>query len=112
MKHYRTVQSLKKKLDEMELKYGKKFTIDHGIANYAYDHYQYNSPCSDNAWTESITLYVVDFWNGKVIEYMTLTDRDLRKPTRKELEWCYMGINASWEKEFPTILEIREYEAW
>lgn len=111
MQHFRTPESLKKKLDSMIKKYGNEFTIDHGIANYQFDHYEYYEPRWENSWTSCIIIYVKDFWHkDEVVEYGRYTEADLCKPTKYDLAWGYFEkYRAVWEKEFPTILEIREY---
>ena len=100
--NYRHCTSVARKLDSLVKKYGT-ITIDHGIANYEYDHYEFN-----DRWNKSMTIYVKDFnHNGKVIEYMTFTDDMLRKPIKDdfyvELVSCY------WEKEFPKIFVVYDY---
>lgn len=109
--HFRKPESLKSKLDTLVKKYGtNKITIEHGCACYEFHHYDYEEPSWKNNWESTITIYVVDFWNGKVVEFGTYTEKDLAKPTYDELDWgCYDKIFTFWEKQFPTIIEIREY---
>lgn len=106
----RTVKGLKRKLLSLEKQYKKEeISIDHGVAVFGYDHFEYIEPTFENHFTESIIIYVKDFdFNNRIIEYMTLTDENLRKPNGDK-DYYKEFVTCIWEKEFPTILYIREY---
>jgi len=107
MIRYRTPENIKKKID-MLIRDHKKISIDHGIACYEYDHYEYIEGSYKNNFTPQLDVYVKDFWNnGNVILYMTLTADNMRKPTKND--WFTELVSCTWEKEFPTILNIKEY---
>lgn len=106
--HFRKPESLKSKLDILVNKYGaNKITIEHGCGCYEFHHYDYEEPSWKNSWESAITIYVIDFWNNKVIEFGTYTEKDLAKVDKN---WGYWGqVYTKWDKEFPTIIEISEY---
>lgn len=106
----RTVKGLKRKLLAMEKKYKKEeISVDHGVVNYGYDHFEYEEPNFQNHFTESITIYVQDFDKNKsIIPYMTVTDRHLRKPNG-EKDYYREFVCCIVEKEFPKIIYMREY---
>lgn len=110
MIRYRKPESVKKRLDIMKknLKENENISIDHGVAVFKFDHYEYKEPSFENNFESSLIIYVEDIWSDKIIEYMILKERNLRKPT--ENDWFVELVHCSWEKEFPTILNIREYE--
>lgn len=104
----RKIASLKNRLDYMEKVFNKDFSIDHGIANYAYSHYEYNSPSVENNFTESIDLYVHEYTkNDPVIFYMTLTDELLRKPTKADEHKEF--VDAYYDSNYPSILVVSDY---
>lgn len=110
MIRYRTPESVKKRIDAMQkkLKADEQISIDHGVAVFKFDHYEYEKPSFKNNFESSLTIYVEDIWSDKIIEYMVLKESNLRKPT--ENDWFVELVHCSWEKEYPTILNLREYE--
>lgn len=107
--HFRKPESLKSKLDTLVKKYGtNKITIEHGCGCYEFHHYDYEESSWKNNWESAITVYVIDFWNGKVIEFGRYTERELSKPTEYDC-YNYDKVYTRWDKEFPTIIEINEY---
>lgn len=112
-KNFRKPESLMKKLNMLEKKYPGEISIDHGIANYRYHHYEYEPATCDNGFVSSLTVYVEDFNNNdKVIPYMTVTEENLRKPTAADREYGVKGdlIECYWEKQFPSIIVMFEYD--
>lgn len=102
----RTPESVKKKLDSLQNKY--HVTIDHGVANYEFSHYEYNEPSFDNHFTSSLDIYVKDFdKDNSIIFYMSITEDKLRDA--KKDDWYTDLIWCSWDKRFPSILYIRDY---
>lgn len=106
---FRKPESIKARLDIMEKKIGKeKMCIDHGVVNYAYSRYEYEEPCCKNNWVSKIYIYVYDFDRNKTeILDMILTEKNLRKPTKDD--WYVELMHCSWDKRYPSLLEIREY---
>ncbi len=107
--HFRKPKSLKSKLDSLVKKYGaERITIEHGCGYYEFHHYDYVEPSWKNNWEESIIIYVKDFWNNnKVVEFGEYTEKNLAKINDN---WGYYGqIYTKWDKQFPTIIEIDEY---
>ena len=105
-KSFRTPESVKAKIDNM-LKKGE-VVLDHGICAYEFDHYEYEEASWKNGYTSSLSIYYKDFDVNKTVRlYLVLTEKNLRKATKTdyfvELVDCY------WEKEFPTLLNMREY---
>lgn len=106
--NYRKARTLKNKIDTLVKKYNK-ITIEHGVANYEFSHYEFTEGNYRNKFEDTIVIYVVDFWNGEIIEYMTLTDEMLERPTEEDYEWGFGDfVSAKWDKRYPTLLEIRE----
>ena len=105
MRRYRTIDGVKKKIDLM-LRNGE-VVLDHGIASYEFDHYDYEDGVLD--------IYYKDFDANKTIKlYMRLTENNLRKPKKDpwgDYEWGEF-VDCHWEKEYPSLLYMREYEAW
>lgn len=108
---YRKPESIKTRLDLMEKKIGKaNIIIDHGVASYSYSRYEYIEPSFKNNWTSSISIYVYDFDKDNTeILYMTVTENDLRKPNKDD--WYVELVHCSWDKEYPSVLYMREYTA-
>ena len=106
---YRTPESVMKRLDAMQkkLKENEHISIDHGVAVYKFDHYEYEEPTFKNNFESCLIIYVEDFWTHKIIEYMRLNESNLRKPNKDD--WFVELVHCSWEKAFPTILNMREY---
>lgn len=108
IQYIRSCKSLKRRLDIMIKKYSKEISIDHGIACYGFDHYVYEEASFENDYTEKISIYVEDFdRDNTIIEYMNVTDDDLRRPKKSEYGEF---VSCSWDKRFPNILFMREYE--
>ena len=110
--NFRKPESLKNKLDTLIKKYGnEKITIEHGCGCYEFDHYEIEEPSWKNHWESAIIIYVKDFWNNnKVTEFGRYNETNLAKPTLDELRWgCTYKQFTKWDKEFPTIIEIRDY---
>lgn len=108
IQNIRSCKSLKRRLDIMIKKFPKKISIDHGVACFGFDHYVYEEPCFENDYTERITIYVEDFdRDNTIIQYMSVTDDDLRRPRKSEYGDF---VSCSWDKRYPTILFMREYE--
>ena len=113
MRRYRTIDGVKKKIDAM-LRKGE-VVLDHGIGSYEFSGYSYEEPSFDNGFEAKLHIYYKDFDVNKTERlYMTLTDNNLRKP--KKLSWGDYEhgefVNCYWEKEYPTLLYMREYETW
>lgn len=107
IQYIRKCTSLKRKLDAMIKKFPEGFIMDHGVCGYLFHHYVYKEGDFENNYTERITIYVEDFDSKKsIIEYMSVTDDDLRRP--KKDDWGEF-VSCSWDKRFPSILEMREY---
>lgn len=107
--HFRSPKSLKNKLDLLIKKYGiQSITIEHGCACYEFHHYDYIEPNFENGWEESIIIYIKDFWNNnKITEFGRYNEKNLAKIDKG---WGYYGqIYTNWDKRYPTIIEIQEY---
>lgn len=99
---YRTPKSVKKRIDIM-LRKGE-VVLDHGVGAYEFDHYEYDER------NETLDIYYRDFDKKKTVKlYMRVTENNLRKP--KKDEWGEF-VACYWEKEFPTLLCMREYDSW
>lgn len=110
MQRFRSPESLKRKIDSLVKQYGsERLTLDHGIGNYQYSHYTYEDASWKNKYKSSITIWYIDFDKNKTVKpYMTLTEDNMRKPNKND--WFVELVSCIWEKEYPTLLEIREYE--
>ena len=106
-RRYRTPESVKKRLDLM-IKKGE-VVLDHGIGSYEFDHYDYYEPDWSNNFESKLVIYYKDFDVNKTVrEYMTVTKNNLRKPTEDDIfDWF---VDCYWEKEFPTLLYMKEYQ--
>jgi len=109
MRHFRTPESIKAKLDVMEKQIGAdNICLDHGVGAYQYSHYVYTNANYSNKWTSQITIYFVDFDLNKTVRpFITVTANDLRKPNKND--WYVDLVSCYWEKEFPSLLCIKEY---
>lgn len=105
VRRYRTPESVKKRIDCM-LRNGKVI-LDHGIASYEFDHYDYENGILD--------IYYKNFDVNKTVRlYMRLTENNLRKPKKDswgDYEWGEF-VDCYWEKEYPSLLYMREYDSW
>ena len=109
MIRYRTPDSVKKKIDAM-LKKGEVI-LDHGVGAYEFDHYEYDPPGFENRWQSRLDLFYKDFDKAKTVRlYMSLTENNLRKPNKDD--WYVELVTCKWDKEFPTLLEVREYTVY
>lgn len=106
---YRTAKSIKRRLDVMIKRYGEnKITIDHGVANYEFDHYEFTKGSFKNNYVDTIEIFVRDFdRDNSVISYMVASEESLRKPNKKD--WFTNLIHCSWDSKYPTILYMRDY---
>lgn len=108
IKRYRTPESVKKRIDCM-LRNGE-VVLDHGVGAYEYDHYDYEEPTFENGYCSTLNIYYKDFDVNKTVRlYMRLTENNLRKPDKDEYGEF---VDCYWEKEFPTLLFMREYGSW
>lgn len=106
IRRLRTPESIKKKIDSM-LRKGE-VVLDHGVGAYEFDHYEYEEGNYDNSYTSSLKIFYKDFNKEKTPRlYMIVTENDLRKP--KKDDWYTEFVDCYWEKEFPTLLYMREY---
>ena len=106
MIRYRTPESVKKRIDTM-LKKGE-VVLDHGVASYEFDHYEYEEPSYDNHYIAKLHIFYKDFDVNKTVKhYMTVTENNLRKPNKDD--WYVELVHCSWDKRWPTLLEMREY---
>lgn len=106
MIRYRTPESIKKRIDTM-LKKGEVI-LDHGVLACEFDHYEYEEASWENNYTSKLHLFYKDFDTNKTVRYyMTVTENNLRKPTKND--WYVELIHCSWDKRWPTLLEMREY---
>ena len=104
MIRYRTPESIKKRIDAM-LKKGTVI-LDHGVSSYLFNHYDYVYPCYQNKFTSQLHIYYREL-NGDVKHYMTVSENNLRKPNKND--WYVELVTCSWDKRWPTLLEMREY---
>ncbi len=107
IKRYRTPESIKRRLDLM-LKNGE-VVLDHGCGSYEFDHYDYYEPNVENNWQSKLIVYYKDFdKNHTIREYMSVTEDNLRKPSKDDIfSWF---VDCYWEKEYPTLLYMKEYQ--
>lgn len=109
----RSVEQLKKRLDLMIRDYGvENITLEHGAGNYSFSKYFYYPQGYDkelNEWRNTEKMIIFCKTEGKEKEYMTITDEDLRRP-KGEYDYNHWFIHANWQKKYPTILELAEYE--
>lgn len=106
IKRIRTPESVRKRIDLM-LKNGEVI-LDHGCGSYKFNHYEYEEPRFENNYESKLVIYYKDF-DGIIKEYMTVTENNLRKPTKNDglLDWF---VDCYWEKKYPTLLYMREYQ--
>ena len=103
-KRLRTPESIKKKIDSM-LRKGE-VVLDHGVGAYDFDHYEYEEANYEH--DSSLKIFYKDFDKEKTTRlYMVVTENNLRKPTKDD--WYAEFVDCYWEKEFPTLLYMREY---
>ena len=106
MRRLRTPESVKRKIDST-LRRGKVI-LDHGISAYEFDSYDYEEANYENNYTSSLKIYYKDFNKEKTTRlYMVVTENNLRKP--KKDDYYAELVDCYWEKEFPTLLYMREY---
>ena len=115
MRRYRTIDGVKQKIDTMVRK--GEVILDHGIGSYEFSGYSYEKPGFDNGFEAKLHIYYRDFDANKMEWtrlYMTLTDNNLRKPRKDRWGDYERGefVDCHWEKEYPSLLYMREYEAW
>lgn len=109
MEKFRKPETLKRKIDSLAKKYGREnIILDHGVGSYRFSRYEYEEASLKNNYSSTLKLFYEDFNDAKTERlYMSLTAEDMRKPTKddygREFVFCI------WEKEYPRILEIREY---
>ena len=101
---YRTANSVKRKIDSM-LKKGEVI-LDHGVSAYELDHYDYVGPCVQNGFVSQLHLFYKDF-DGQVKYYMTVSEKNLRKP--KKNDYAISLVTCNWDERWPKLLEVREY---
>lgn len=99
----RTPESIKKKIDSM-LRKGE-VVLDHGVGAYDFDHYEYEE--GNYKHESSLKIFYKDFNKKTPRLYMIVTENDLRKP--KKNDWYTEFVDCYWEKEYPTLLFMREY---
>lgn len=105
-RQYRTVESVKKRLDLM-LKQGSEILLYHGSGAYRFSRYEHCKPCPESNWKESLYVYYIDGVTHKESEYMVITDDVLRKPTEDDFGLWF--VDCHWEKEYPSLIYMREY---
>lgn len=111
----RSVEQLKKRLDLMIRDYGaENITLEHGCCNLQftkYFHYPYGYDEELKQWndTEKIIIFCIDLTTKKERQYMEITDEDLRKP-KGEYDYNHWFVHANWNKKYPTIIELADYE--
>lgn len=106
---YRTASSVKKRLDTMMKNYKtSEIIIDHGVANYEFDHYEYTEGNYKNNYVDIIEIFVKDFdKDNTIVSYMTLSEKNLRK--QKADDWFADLVWCSWNSDYPTILYMKDY---
>ena len=107
MIRYRTAESVKRKIDAM-LKKGEVI-LDHGVGAYEFAYYDYVYPCVQNGFVSQLHLFYKDF-DGKIKYYMTVSEANLRIPVKDD--YGIGLITCSWDKRWPTLLEVRDYTVW
>ena len=109
----RQVSALKKRLDIMIRDCDGDILLDHGSGSYKFTHYDWypeGYDQEDHEWKkERIYIYYKDSVEDKEKLYMKVTDEELRRP-KGEYDYCHWFIHAKWEKKYPNILELSEYE--
>lgn len=109
----RSVEQLKKRLDLMIRDYGaENIILDHGSGSYSFSKYLYYPKGYDTElkkWRDEDMLVVFCKIEEKEQEYLTITNEELRKP-KGEYDYCHWFVHASWEKKYPKILNLSEYE--
>lgn len=111
----RSVEQLKKRLDLMIRDYGaENITLEHGCCNFQftkYFYYPYGYDEELKQWndTEKIIIFCIDLTTKKERQYMEITDEDLRRP-KGEYDYNHWFVHANWQKKYPTILELADYE--
>ena len=109
IRRLRSPESIKKRLDLMQ-KSGKVI-LDHGVGAYKFDHYDYEEPSFENGYESKLVIYYEDFDMDKTVrEYMTVSEGNLRKPTDQDcMTWL---VDCYWDKAYPTLLYMREYQVY
>lgn len=118
VRRLRTPETVKKRIDMM-LRSTEVITLwnllaphilDHGVGAYEFDHYDYEEASWSNNYTSALDVYYKDFDEAKTPRlYMRLTENNLRKPGKDD---CGEFVDCYWEKEYPTLLYMREYDSW
>ena len=105
----RTPESVKRMLDAMTKR--GPVVLDHGICAYTFDHYDYQAPSVHNDFRSSIAIFYQDFDLDKTVKlFMILTENDLRVPTKDDV-CCYLTC-CEYEKKYPQMLYLKEYQVW
>ncbi len=108
VRRLRTPETVKKRIDMMLR--STEVILDHGVEAYEFDHYDYEEASWSNNYTSALDVYYKDFDKAKTPRlYMRLTKNNLRKPGKDE--WGEF-VDCYWEKEYPTLLYMREYDSW